>query len=145
MRLIAALLLCWCCFDLVTLKKSQAAELEVEVVGLRSEKGKVRLGVCKDMACYERGSGFFMNIAEKAQAVGVVFTLKDLEPGAYTLLLFHDEDEDNKFKKNFIGWPLEGFAFSNNVSPGLGKPDYEDVVFMVGETQTKQKITMLYW
>lgn len=52
-------------------------------------------------------------------------------PGVYAVALYHDENGNRKFDKNFIGIPKEAFGFSNNPKIGLAPPDHKDVSFTV--------------
>lgn len=125
--------------------QAKAAELEIRVEGLRNGEGKVRMGVCGDPACYDRGSGFLINAVEDANKDGVRFELKDLKPGRYALMIFHDENSDDHHDSNWLGLPVEGFAFSNNATPGFGKPDFDEVAIDLPDGQVSQSITMIYW
>ena len=51
---------------------------------------------------------------------------KNLPPGKYAISIFHDEDNNGKINKNFIGYPTEGFAFSKDVKVRFSAPDFED-------------------
>jgi uncharacterized protein (DUF2141 family) len=42
--------------------------------------------------------------------------------GTYALAFLHDENSNGVLDRDLIGWPQEGFGFSNDASPGLGGP-----------------------
>ncbi|MBM4152062.1 MAG: DUF2141 domain-containing protein, partial [Kiritimatiellaceae bacterium] len=45
------------------------------------------------------------------------FTLPDVEPGAYALMVHYDENDNEQLDKNFIGIPREPVGFANGYSP----------------------------
>lgn len=52
-----------------------------------------------------------------------------LPKGEYAMALFQDLNRDKTLNRNFIGYPLEPFAFSNNPSFRLGPPKWKSAVF----------------
>lgn len=58
-------------------------------------------------------------------------------PGIYAIAVYHDENDNKKFDRSWIGLPLEDYGFSNNPTLILGPPTHEDAAFeMVGERKT---------
>lgn len=49
--------------------------------------------------------------------------------GVYALTVHHDEDENKKMNRNFIGYPTEGFGLSNNPKIFLSIPDFDECKF----------------
>lgn len=122
-----------------------AGGLRLAIEGVRNDKGLVRVAICGTEACYRDRTGFAVSIAPSARAGTVMVELPDLEPGAYTVMLFHDEDGDNEFDQNFLGLPREGFGFSNNRRPFLAPPAYDSVRIDIGPGGLEHAITVLYW
>ncbi|MFZ1123454.1 MAG: DUF2141 domain-containing protein, partial [Candidatus Binataceae bacterium] len=52
-----------------------------------------------------------------------------IAPGKYALVLFHDENSNGKFDRNWLGMPKEGYAFSNNVRPVFSPPSFKAAAF----------------
>ena len=48
-------------------------------------------------------------------------------PGVYALALYHDENGDRKFDRTGIGFPAEGYGFSNNPATLAGLPSFRSV------------------
>ena len=107
----------------------EPAMLTVVVSGARSDEGKMHF------ALYDKPKEF----TKKAIDGGAVSIhqgraeckAKDLEPGEYAVACYHDENDDGKFNQNFLGIPLEDYAFSNEARAGLGPPAWKKVVFTV--------------
>lgn len=65
-------------------------------------------------------------------------------PGTYGVALYHDENGNEKFDKNFLGIPKEGFGISNNPGFSLGPPDFSDAAFTLGEDPVSLTIRINY-
>lgn len=52
-------------------------------------------------------------------------------PGVYAIALYHDEDTDRKFNKNWIGLPAEPFGLTNDPKIRMATPKHEEVAFTV--------------
>jgi uncharacterized protein (DUF2141 family) len=81
-----------------------------------------------------------LTIKDKAASV----TFKQLEPGAYAVVVFHDENENGKIDHNFIGFPTEPLGFSNGFEPSLtnGMPTFEKLRFALKAPSKVLKITV---
>jgi uncharacterized protein (DUF2141 family) len=108
---------------------SGKASLTVVVLHSRSNEGKMHF------ALYDSPDGF----TDKSINGGAVsikgrkaeWEVKGLQPGEYAIACYHDENNDGKFNQNFIGIPLEDYAFSNEARARLGPPSWKRVVFTV--------------
>ncbi len=63
-------------------------------------------------------------------------------PGVYALALYHDEDADTKFDKNFIGLPSEPFGLSNDPKIRLAMPKHSESAFEVTGPLTPVTVTL---
>src|ERR1700719_235081 len=102
------------------------AELVVVVDGVRNDKGDVELTVYDRPDQWPNGVSV-TDMKEAAKPGSVIFSIRDLSPGTYAITAFHDENSNGKLDTNFFGFPLEGFAFSNNVHPFLSSPAFKAV------------------
>ena len=64
---------------------------------------------------------------------GVTHTFTNIQNGKYAISVYHDENNNKKLDKNFIGLPKEDYGFSNNPSSSLGAPKLEEKIFEVSE------------
>ena len=60
------------------------------------------------------------------------YTVTGLPAGEYALIVFSDENGNQKLDRNFIGIPLEPIGFSRNYSP-KGPPQFSHASFLLGE------------
>lgn len=120
-----------------------AAELEVEVGGVRSADGQVKLML------FDRTEGFrkedkSREVLALPAAVGTVRgVFRDLPPGRYAIVTYHDEDGDGKLNLRFGMFPTEGYGLSNNPSVS-GPPAFQDAAFDLPETGAKLAIQLAY-
>jgi uncharacterized protein (DUF2141 family) len=121
----------------------RAAELEVDVQGVRGLTGQVKLML------FEREDGFrkedkarqVLPVPAAAGTVSGVF--KDLPAGRYAVIAYHDENGDGRLNLRFGMFPQEGYGLSNN--PKLsGPPRFKDAAFEVGEAGSRISIRLDY-
>lgn len=65
-------------------------------------------------------------------------------PGVYALALYHDENADEKFGRTSIGFPAEGYGFSNNPSTLVGLPTFRSVRLNVPRAGLTTRVQMKY-
>jgi uncharacterized protein (DUF2141 family) len=123
------------------------AGIKVDVYGFRNANGQVRC------ALWPKGEGFPRDDTHILTHVAV--PIKNFKgqcvfaghfaAGDYAVTLFHDEDNSGKFKSNMIGYPLEGYGFSNNVVPVIKAPSFDECKFHYDGSGWKQiSIKMIY-
>ena len=69
-----------------------------------------------------------------------------LPPGRYAIAVKHDQNENEKIHRNFMGKtkPKEGFGFSNNPEVRHTLPGFEDAAFRVACPSTELSIALNY-
>ncbi len=65
------------------------------------------------------------------------YRIRDIPPGKYALLVYFDENNNDRLDRNFIGIPNEPLGFANRYQP-KGPPSYERAAFTLkkGESRT---------
>ncbi len=129
---------------LATATMATAAELRVDVTGLRSGSGEVHLAVFATPATFPRGDAMLAEAIVRAEAAGVHWVFSGLKPGTYALAVYHDENENREFDRGFLGIPLEGFGFSNDAPIFFGPPDFADAAVTVPGKGARITIRMTY-
>lgn len=119
------------------------AALLVTVTEISSDKGNLRLQIYGDKP------DDFLEKGKKLVRVEVPTQSNDDAeqracvplpgPGTYALAVLHDVNANGK-----ADIFSEGFGFSNNPKLGLGKPDYDEVVFTVGPGVSEYKVSLSY-
>lgn len=71
------------------------------------------------------------------------YSIPDVPPAEYALLVFYDENANDRIDKNFIGIPREPLGFSNNYQP-KGPPSYARAAFTLAEGESRNFDIQLY-
>jgi len=117
------------------------------VDGLRNSIGVVGAAVFKTRDGWPEEMGKTVNhwptpIAEGARKATAV--MENLQAGDYGVVAIHDENQNHKLDRNFIGFPKEGFGFANNPHVGLSAPSFEAAIVHVACPVTEINIHLIY-
>lgn len=104
--------------------------ITINITNLRNDRGHVLVSL------YKEGEGF-PDKAEKAfrkERVAIsnkkaIVQFSTVPAGNYAVAILHDENDDAKMNKTWLGLPKEGYGFSNNVMGALGPPAYSKASF----------------
>jgi len=128
-------------------RSSRAGQVEVRIGGFRNERGQVVMALWRSEKGFPgkppadaptRRAKIVKGVAE-ARFDGVA-------PGPFAITVFHDEDDNNAIKTNFIGIPKEGLGFSRDARARIGPPDFDDAKLVLAPGASAQlQITMLYY
>ena len=122
-----------------------AAELEVEITGVRSADGMVRLALYNDPDKFPKRSGSIAGGDVVAVKGSVVYVFRNLPPGLYAVAIYHDANANRRFDKNALGLPREGFGFSNDARPVFSAPGFDAAAVTLKAPRTRIKISLAYW
>jgi uncharacterized protein (DUF2141 family) len=102
---------------------ARAADLTVEVAGLKDARGTVMVAV------YDRADNFLKQpvrtAAADAQTAPVRLVIAGLPAGDYALSVFNDANGNGKLDKNPVGMPIEPYGFGNDAAGSYGPPGYQ--------------------
>jgi uncharacterized protein (DUF2141 family) len=121
---------------------ASAAPVTVEVSGIRSAAGQIRVDVCQEAEflkdpCAQSGRAPAAN--------GLVrVMLPDVRAGRYAVQVYHDENGNGRLERGFMGIPKEGFALSNDAKPKFGPPRFKDAVVELGAAPKTVRTTLTY-
>jgi uncharacterized protein (DUF2141 family) len=120
--------------------------IKVDVTGLRNGKGRVGCSLWPGPAGFPRNDSHIMkHVWAPIKGASSECVFSGVPAGDYAVTLFHDEDNSGKFKSNFIGYPLEGYGFSNNVNPQFKAPGFDECKFHYDGNGWKQiPVKMIY-
>ncbi|GJL51865.1 MAG: hypothetical protein NPIRA01_30920 [Nitrospirales bacterium] len=81
---------------------------------------------------------------ESAQVTSTLICLQAPHPGTYAIVVHHDENNNKKLDRNWIGLPIEGVGFSKNPEIFFAPPAHNDVSFQVLDGVNRLDITLQY-
>ena len=109
-----------------------AQALIVQVEGLRSDLGTVRVGFYDSPEQWaSKRSNFQRHGAKRGLPAGggtLVLRYEDVPPGRYGIAIADDENDNGGMDWGVL-LPKEGFGFSNYYSTRLRRPDFEEFAF----------------
>ena len=111
--------------------------LEIEVTGIRNEKGEILLQL------YDSQHVLVAQNKAKPENGKCSMKFENLKPGKYAIRYFHDENLSGKLEVNMIGIPKEGFGYSNNAAAVMGPPSFEKWIFDLNGNK-KLHLTITY-
>lgn len=124
---------------------SEGKAIHVHVHGIRSASGTVKA------VLYGPDPKSFLVKGEKAdkerepaQEGNMTLCVAAPDVGKYAVVVYHDENDNHKFDRNWIGLPTEGFSVSNNPSLFLAAPKFEESSFEVTGEVTNVDVEMKY-
>lgn len=118
------------------------AELEVDVGGLRSTHGMLRLCVTTNPAKFPSCVGDPRALSRSVPAGNPTVSLGPLPRGDWAVAVIHDANGNGKLD-TVMGVPREGFGFSNNPPIGFGAPKFSAARFRL-DGDTVEKIRLRY-
>jgi uncharacterized protein (DUF2141 family) len=120
--------------------------IKVAVTGMRNNNGRVACSLWPGPAGFPRDDSHILkNVTAPIQNGNSECVFAGVPAGDYAITLFHDEDSSGKFKTNIVGYPLEGYGFSNNYVPQLRAPTFDETKFHYDGTGWKElSVKMIY-
>lgn len=120
-----------------------AAELIVEVQGVRNDHGRVRVAVCTAETFLTADCPHEVSVPAARGTVAVPVT--GVRPGTYALQSYHDENGNAHFDRGFLGIPEEGIGFGNDAPIYTGPPGFERASIEVREPRTVSHLRLRYF
>ncbi len=119
-----------------TIAAQENASITATVVNATSDAGKV------SFALYDKENFRMKSLQAVSSEIKegksiVIFT--DIPSGEYSIVCFHDKNDNNKMDFAANGMPLESYGASNNVM-NFGPPKYEDAKFVVADKNVSLEI-----
>ncbi len=116
------------------------ANLTIHVRNVLPSGGILRLGLY-DAARYPDDDSKPIAAADVPAVAGeTVVTLHAIPPGVYAIQTFQDVNANDKMDTSWVGLPLEPFGFSQDATPFLSKPVFDDVKFTLAAGENIQVI-----
>jgi uncharacterized protein (DUF2141 family) len=109
------------------------SEIDLHIHDAKTNKGVVRILLFDS----EKGYPDKPTLALKSFSAPLVdlkcsVKIKDLKPGRYAITVIHDADENGELNTNPLGYPVEGYGFSNNAKAYFSAPAFSKASFELG-------------
>lgn len=117
----------------------QAQTLTIDFEQIRNDKGEMSVTIYEDKEHWLDEDVPRLIFPKDNLSDGKMTVKINLEkPGKYAIAVLDDEDMDGKMNHNFIGYPKEGFGFSNNIHVWLSRPKFDECVLDIKNDTTIQ-------
>jgi len=123
---------------------ASTSTLQVELQGVRNSRGVIHACLTQNRAlfpnCDRDPHAFQRTVPASAHAL----RFDGVPPGTYALILFHDQNQNQKLDM-LLGIPREGFGFGRNPVIRFSAPKYDSVALNlpVGVTRTAVRLQYL--
>ncbi len=122
-----------------------APAIEIEVVGLRNDKGQVGCSLFASPDGFPRdGDKVVRHVWAPIHARKALCRFDGMPNGRYAAVVFHDENSNGEFDENAVGMPLEGYGFSNNAAALFSPPDFKSASFDYSGRNLYQVVNIRY-
>ena len=118
-------------------------DLTVVVTNLENNDGVLQFGLYHDADKFPIVGETFKVARVKMSGESRKYVFKSLPKGSYALAIYQDENNNSKCDKNFVGVPIEPYAFSNDFRPKLFIPKFKECSFVVDKSKTV-RIKLVY-
>ena len=105
---------------------------------MENTEGLIEIGLYNKASTFPSTSEQYRVQRVKVTAPTTTVIFNDIPIGVYGISIYHDKNKDKECNLNWIGYPTEGFCFSNNYKPFLSAPKFKDVQFIVKTNKTIQ-------
>ena len=119
------------------------APLTIDVAGVETARGRVRIDVCPREKFLDDGCAW--HAAVPARAGTTTITVPDLPPGDYAVQAFHDANSNDTMDRGLFGVPKESFGFSRDAPVGMSPPKWQDAVFAHGTAPQRIVLHVHTW
>lgn len=122
----------------------ETCKLIVHIDGFHNQKGNAGLTVFRSPDGWPENNGkAFMHSGQPFTGDKATTELQ-LPAGHYAIAALHDENSNHKLDRNMMGWPKEGFGFSNNPKVNLSAPSFDKAAMQVICPVTEITIHLIY-
>jgi uncharacterized protein (DUF2141 family) len=122
---------------------AENATLTLSLHGIKEATGNLRAGLYREPETFRKEDKAVQVISQAASAGEAKLVFKDVPPGRYAIMAYHDENADNRLNLRLGMFPTEGYGLSNNPSV-FGPPKFADSAFEVLVPETAVDIKLSY-
>lgn len=110
--------------------KGKVLPLEIIINGFKNDIGQVIIDIYFNKSSFENETPEFTHYLSKSKVVNnEIRVFLQLPKQILGIAIIDDNNMDKKINRNFIGFPLEGFGFSNIELKKLRKPKFDEISF----------------
>jgi uncharacterized protein (DUF2141 family) len=108
---------------------ADSALLLIHIEGLESERGVVRIALYSDPTTFNQPELADQKTELKIFGGEATWEVQVPANKAIAISAYHDQNNNDRLDKNFIGIPVEKYGFSKGTRSPRGPPDFADAAF----------------
>lgn len=129
---------CFILLSIFSIKAYAQNTISIIVNGIASSNGNIMIGVYDNAEQFPDYENAILGKVIPSKDGSIQCEFPNLSDGKYAIAVWHDENSNQKLDTNWVGIPKEKYGFSNNVFGKFGPPDFEDVMFLIHNNETKK-------
>lgn len=122
---------------------AHAATLTVTIGDIQPGPGNIRVALYADADSFRHEDRAVRVLSTPANAGSVAVVFSDIPAGKYTVLAYHDANDNKKLDLRFGMFPEEGWGLSNDPTV-IGPPRFGASAFDVVEAGTNLRVRLNY-
>lgn len=108
---------------------AQNTLLKLKVSNIKEPNGKLVVALYDKKDNFLKKGYEFKKLIYNVDSEAMTFKIEGLPIRAYSIAIFHDKNADGDCNRNFLGVPIEGYGFSNNIKPIFSAPKFDQTKF----------------
>lgn len=142
---VSLLIIVGCAGIMAQSQESQENVIQVDVIGLHSDRGQVLCALFSSAADFpKKANKALAHAASEISGGRATCQFRSVPLGVYAVSVFHDENSNRRLDTNFVGIPREGVGASNNARGHFGPPKFSAAAFQYLGGRTNLKISINY-
>lgn len=120
---------------------AQTVPFTFSIENIGSDKGNILVGICTNADEFAEREPCKYSFSMPAKK-GTITQQINIDKGKYGIIVYHDENSNNRLDTAMFGKPTERYGFSNNKYGAFGsKPPFEEALINVdGQTSAVIKL-----
>ena len=115
--------------------------LTATMTGVPNENGYVAVGLYTEATFLKAAPDYHAQAKIENGVAKAVF--EDVPAGEYAVVVYQDENENQRIDREPNGIPKEAYGSSNNIQNPFGPPQWQDSKFMIADEPVNLEIKMV--
>ena len=118
-----------------------ASAVEVTVQGVASGRGQIFVSLCTRA---EFLGTCAIRQAVRARRGNVTVRFRNIAPGNYAVMTYHDENGNGRVDRTMFGIPAEGYGFSRDAVADRGPPSFDAAMEAIPRAGRRLALNLRY-
>ena len=133
----------WCL--LLSPEAERTGNLFIQVSNIQEAQGTVWVGIYDSQGAFLHKEQAILKHEPIRQTGQLLVQIDDLPYGTYAVALFHDQNNNGELDLNWLGAPIEPFAFSAPLASNWRLPKFAEVAFPFRHSGQQLQMQLMRW